>query len=123
MAVWLVSRSLVESDRRLTRRRDRNTTTGSQYVHLSLDGKTPMLDWSSHERTAFEKDPALGVNARLEDACGSLFLKDASPLTGVTSDGDCGKKIEDARDGDNAAAGGARVALWTVAVAIVVAFV
>ncbi|KZW01910.1 hypothetical protein EXIGLDRAFT_829812 [Exidia glandulosa HHB12029] len=82
---------------------DRASTTGSHYQQLSLDGTDPLPDWASHEQTAFQSDPAAGVNARLEDQCGSLFLKDASSITGMSSQDGCDKAIENSIDGKGAA--------------------
>jgi hypothetical protein len=66
--------------------RDRNTTEGSRYQHISNDGGQDLLvDWQGHEQDPFMTDPNVGVNGQLTDQHTSLFLRDVSNAGGIAS--------------------------------------
>ncbi|KAJ7290615.1 hypothetical protein C8J57DRAFT_1493324 [Mycena rebaudengoi] len=64
---------------------DRNTPLGSRYQHLSNDGSNLLFDWQGHEQDTFMTSPNVGVNGQLTDQYTSLFLRDVSNGTGITT--------------------------------------
>ncbi|KAJ7130871.1 hypothetical protein C8R46DRAFT_1048762 [Mycena filopes] len=64
---------------------DRGSPDGSRYQHLSNDGSNLLADWEGHEQDTFMDDPNSGVNGNLVGQYTSLFLRDVSNGTGITT--------------------------------------
>ncbi|KAJ6551177.1 hypothetical protein B0H19DRAFT_1263865 [Mycena capillaripes] len=64
---------------------DRNSPSGSRYQHLSNDGSDLLVDWENHEQDAFMAEPNVGVNGELTSQYTSLFFRDVSNATGITT--------------------------------------
>jgi hypothetical protein len=59
---------------------------GSRYQHLANNDSALLFDWQGHEQDSFMDDPNLGVNGDVTDPYTSLFLRDVSNGTGITTD-------------------------------------
>ncbi|KAJ6498540.1 hypothetical protein C8R47DRAFT_1112041 [Mycena vitilis] len=64
---------------------DRNSPSGSRYQHLSNDGSNLLVDWQGHEQDTFMDDPNVGVNGDVTSEYTSLFFRDVSNGTGITT--------------------------------------
>ncbi|TFK31443.1 hypothetical protein BDQ12DRAFT_694133 [Crucibulum laeve] len=65
---------------------DRLTSLGTRYQHLSNNGGSTLLaDWQGHEQDSFMSDPNVGVNGQFTDSHTSLFLRDVTNATGITT--------------------------------------
>ncbi|KAJ7204910.1 hypothetical protein C8J57DRAFT_1485235 [Mycena rebaudengoi] len=64
---------------------DRHTPLGTRYQHLSNDGSNLLFDWQGHEQDRFMTSPNVGVNGQLKDDYTSLFLRDVTNGTGITT--------------------------------------
>jgi hypothetical protein len=58
---------------------------GSRYQHLANNDSALLVDWQGHEQDRFMDDPNLGVNGEITDPYTSLFLRDVSNGTGITT--------------------------------------
>jgi hypothetical protein len=58
---------------------------GSRYQHLANNDSALLFDWQGHEQDRFMDDPNLGVNGEVTDLYTSLFLRDVSNGTGITT--------------------------------------